>query len=282
MESQESREENRTPPYTVQQYRDLFLDYYTFLTKLHISPSQLKIPPPEGWNFPREFIGDKLTDLAYETMCHLPYLSPHNLPVDYKSELIDWTVALKSEFNDIIDYTRSNTEFWGEENELDENHFLPISVGHESGGVTLLLCPLNGGLYQDIVRMDGPHFMNIEQRFGEYKEMFKNLDMIPFPGKTLLDVCGKRYKPCRSRGPITEEEVLAQDPKEWIPTVLDTRYLKQVYRGYGWPLEFRREECFEYVEGLLKKMEERERGGWEDDRTEYGVMDLDNIGGSEA
>ncbi|KAK3991437.1 hypothetical protein QBC44DRAFT_392921 [Cladorrhinum sp. PSN332] len=263
-EYDEEEEEEDDPPYTAQELGAIFIDFYKFLATLHYDRENLKIPPPEGWKLPRDMVGERVTDFAFEVMRHLPYFKPSNCPIDYKSELIDYTSVDPNDLLDTWSYMKDDTEFWGHEDVLDPSHVFPIALGYESNGVNLFLCPLEGCLYIEYIRSNGPLVMNVEERFAEYKERYRNLELIPFPGKVALDleIKGRLDEFTEAKEKIAEEDVLAQE--EEFPTVLDVQYLKQIYREYGWPLAFRREECFERVETLLESIAEKGRGGWED------------------
>jgi hypothetical protein len=59
---------------------------------------------------------------------------------------------------------------------------------------------------------------------------------------------------------IAEDEVITQE-EAW-GTVLDIQYIGQLYRGFGWPHAFRRDEAFDGVDQLMDKLPEH-RYEWE-------------------
>ncbi|EGP88761.1 uncharacterized protein MYCGRDRAFT_91624 [Zymoseptoria tritici IPO323] len=62
-------------------------------------------------------------------------------------------------------------------------------------------------------------------------------------------------------GPITEKEVRAQE-EDW-GTELDELFVKQMWRQYGWPEAFRREEAVEAMEAFMAFHTKR-RYGWQE------------------
>lgn len=61
---------------------------------------------------------------------------------------------------------------------------------------------------------------------------------------------------------ISEHEVRAQT-EEWYPgTNLDWQFVRQIYRQYGWPDNFRRDDAVNFLETLMEQDLDR-RLEWE-------------------
>lgn len=83
--------------------------FYTFLTKMYLPSSLLRIPPPEGWSSitPEKYAWLKKTPTVIDLMRHLPYISredndghkiyPETAVVDYEGEQVRSTMRFAEE-----------------------------------------------------------------------------------------------------------------------------------------------------------------------------------------
>lgn len=63
-------------PYTSEDYRRIFTEFYQYLVDLYISPDALQLPPSEGWpDFPSDIWGNLRTEKTLEVLRHMPILS---------------------------------------------------------------------------------------------------------------------------------------------------------------------------------------------------------------
>ncbi|KAF4971279.1 hypothetical protein FSARC_1849 [Fusarium sarcochroum] len=240
----------REPAYTTQEIAAIVLDFYKFLTTLHYDPAHLKIPPPEGWPTltPEVYSGFNKSEYVYDLLRHLPYFdrSAGSVGFHYKSALIDFTTYTpenfveENEFEDIM-------EFSSVEGLANPKHFFRISEGHESGGREMWLNAKDGEITEDIIRMDQCDPEDIQEYFEGFKEQYRKLELLPGPGMVTQET--DRVPECDDR--ITEEQVLSQED-DWR-TDLDIQFMRQLYRDFGWPENFRREECWEEVYRLSGK-----------------------------
>lgn len=135
--------------------------------------------------------------------------------------------------------------------EADSKHILQIAAGWESGGNELFLSTRTGEMVTPLTGY-GNNADDVREYVDRTKRHFETLQMIPYSegfnnlAAGLVDI----------HEHITEEEILNAEG-DW-ETDLAKRYLRQVYREHGWPKEFRREEAFSVVDGLLEKLKERE------------------------
>lgn len=246
------------PTYTAEEISDVLLDFYQFLTTLHYDAADLKIPPPEGWpSLTQELCGSSLSEYALNVMRHIPYFAqnPDDPHVHYKSRFIDYTQCTKADFESLFDY-RDGDEFWTFEGFIDNQNVFALSEGYESGGRYLYLNARYGEINEDVVRMNLISAVDMKEYLGNMKEAYRTLKLIPCRQRIPLEV----WDIPESTREITKEEVISQTDV-WM-TNLDVQYIRQVYRHYGWPDHFQREEAFKEVDEVMDLMEEK-RGAWE-------------------
>lgn len=251
-------------PYDIQELAAIFTDFYEFLATLHYDPADLKLPPPQGWDaaiFPKSLVDSKSEDVV-ELMKHLPYFKENqkSTHIHYKSKLIDYTdseghghAEMYDEFLD-EDFCRWLEEDHGETNY--RRHLLVISGGYESGGRTFILDVRRGEIIEDIVRCTTCGPVDVKEFFDDLKNKFQSLELIPCPGRETQSAAAEPAKAAA----IFEEEVRAQT-EEW-GTDLDLQFVRQVYRQYGWPHDFRRTEAVGFIEEFMAQDKER-REEWE-------------------
>ena len=245
-------------PYSVEEFVAIFTEFYQFLAKLHYDPANLKFPPPGGWpQLPPEHVGTWKEDFALDVIRHLPYFawgSPAT-QLDYKSHLVDYSYGPR--FFDGVD--------WRDEDMDDEEPFntgmcFVIAEGHESGGQQWVLDVEHGVITVDSLRCDTNGPFDLREFFEGIMDKYRKLELISSPGRVTLD--GSRVAERAER--IKEEEVMAE--KRWFRDAdVDLQFLKQVYRDHGWPDSFRREECREYIDDFMMKLEKTRGESWEAD-----------------
>lgn len=261
------------PRYPASHYAALFLDFYTFLTTLHYSPSDLKVPPPGGWpNLTREAVGPHFkSDFTLDVLRHMPYMAQDTAAhFEYKCRLVDYTTWGPADF--VPDagglFDGENVYYDPEEGPVRDT-VVCIAQGWESGGIDLMLDVQRGEIVEEMIRYQ----RNGEFEVGEYleglKERYRTLKMIPCCGRLTMSA-GFAPEREEGEGEITEVEFARQEERlrkeaeekgwpswDWTrPTHLDVQYLRQIYRRCGWPDAFRREEAEKAVEELMAREEE--------------------------
>ncbi|GIZ49129.1 hypothetical protein CKM354_001216600 [Cercospora kikuchii] len=228
-------------PYTPEGLVWFFTDFYEFLATLHYDPADLKYPPPEGWDksmLPNTIM-EKKSEGVVEFMRQLPYFRQR---ADGKSTHI-----------------MNGSEIWCTlTGPVDHSNLLVFAAGWESFGRTFIIDVLHGEITEEIVRCDTVSFVEVEPFFEDLKEKYRSLQLIPCPGRITCEAHGI---PERSEE-IAEVEVLAQKDVWFGGSDLDWQYVRQVYRQFGWPDEFRRDEAFAFLEGFMERNGHRP-GDWE-------------------
>ncbi|KAL1593714.1 hypothetical protein SLS60_010446 [Paraconiothyrium brasiliense] len=262
-DEEEEEEEEYEPPYTVEELAKLFLDFYKFLATLHYDPSDLKIPPPEGWaieSLPAAILKRKSTRVV-ELMRRLPYFreGKTSTHVHYKSKLVDYSdpaqhyyAGMRDDlFFDLNDKLES---FDGET--VDPAESIVFAWGYESGGHYFALDALHGEVTVDVVRMNllGPE--DVKEFFENLKKEYRDLKLVPCPGRETIEAEGVDER----EGPIEQSEVMAQT-QAW-GTNLDWQFVRQIYREHGWVYAFRRVEAIRAIEKFMA-LKSEERGEWE-------------------
>jgi hypothetical protein len=260
--SDEEENFEEEPPYSAQELGAIFLNFYKFLATLHYDPSDLKIPPSQGWSvekLPQNVIKNK-SDVMGEVMRHLPYFSK---PKSNKTPQLDWKCTLLSyidpdehenaEYREDFTLGEMNADFMSDQGPVDQANLLVIAWGYESGGINLILDVVHGQITQDIIGVDVESPEDVQEYFDKKKTAFRAMKLIGCPGREtwLSDHVGPSDAPIRQdrSEPITEEEVRAQS-KKW-GTDLDREYVKQVWKQHGWPDAFRREEAVKSIESFM-------------------------------
>lgn len=241
------------PPYSGQELAAILIDFYKFLATLHYDPADLKMPPPEGWDtavLPPAIVSSKSEDVVALVKI-MPYFKENerSTHVHYKSKLIDYTDPeqhdLANSYDEVLQDTLDDSQ--DDDKPSDYSRLLTIAGGYESGGTTLILDVFNGEITEDIVRMTtcGPE--DASRFFGALKEKLRSLQLIPCPGR---EIGGLRV-PELDRV-IVEDEIRAQT-EEW-GTDLDWQFVRQVYRHYGWPDNFRSQEAFRFIDDFMAQI----------------------------
>ncbi|KAJ4110263.1 hypothetical protein NW768_012023 [Fusarium equiseti] len=255
--------------YTTKDIADALLDFYKFLTTLHYDAKHLKPPPPEGWPGLDPLL-DHLgrSDYVRDVMKRIPYFDNDSKSnIHYKSRLVDYPTLPEDCFENVMDWRLgwddANNQVWSNRRDtiVDFSDFFPIALGHETWGRHIWLNARDGEIMEEANRMHDCEPVDLREYLDGLKQAYINLDLIPCRGRFTFEVVndvgelpeGKR---------ITEEEVISQD-EEW-ETELDIKYIRQLYRDFGWPNAFRQDEAFDAVDELMDKIKDR-RGEWEAD-----------------
>lgn len=144
-------------------------------------------------------------------------------------------------------------EWWSKEGIVDAGWMVPLVEGYESGGREYFLNVLDGEVYEMILMRVDPGPKRLKVWIEEMQEDYRDLRLIPCPGRVTMD-CTDVPERQDEDGRITEEQI-RQQTEDW-PTELDVQYVRQVYRDYGWPHAFRKDEAFAYMSQLLVSLEE--------------------------
>jgi hypothetical protein len=262
-ESDSETSSSDSPVYTPQELSEIFLDFYNFLCTLHYDVADLKIPPPEGWpTLTPAYCANFKTDYAIEVLRHLPYFDSKSA-IHYKSALIDYSTLSHNFFASYEAEDREGAvDFESTEGEVDPCHVFFIAWGHESGGRDLLLNVKHGEIIEEMIRCSHIGSYDVKEYFDIMKEAYRSLKLIPCLGRITIEA----EKVQERVEKISEEEIW--DEEEGWGTDLDVQYLRQIYREYGWPDAFKKEEAKTAVDELMKSIEDS-RGGWESEFCEW-------------
>lgn len=115
----------------------------------------------------------------------------------------------------------------------------------------------HGLITEDMVRATQLNPEDIKDWFKKLEE-YRSLKLIPSKDRQSFEADNVPER-AAGLGLISEEEVHAQ-VEDW-GTDLDIQYLRQLYRQYGWPDAFRREDAEKAVDELLVSIREQ-RGDW--------------------
>lgn len=252
--------------YWPQELGAIVLDFYRFLTTLHYNPKNLKVPPPEGWSFSPEFHSELgKSDLVIQTLRHLPYFAiddeERSAHVHYKCWLIDFTAYPPDRLEKLRYRDDQGFQTCDGENDADPADVVCIADGGESFGRQLFLNVRDGSITEDMVRADTLDPVDVQDFFDNLKKAYRSLQLIPCPGRITIEA-GENEDADQDGEHVTQDEVLAQTTG-WWETDLDIRYIRQLYRQYGWPDNFQRKAATQAVEELMKVVLERRDCEWE-------------------
>ncbi|KAK3319870.1 hypothetical protein B0T19DRAFT_445658 [Cercophora scortea] len=261
-----STDPNSNPRYTPEELTAIVLDFYTF-TKLHFKPSDLKLPPPGGWpNLTRENVGPNFkSDYTLSVLRQLPCLNKEGL-IEYNCQVQDYSTRTRESFEpDEYGHLHGEDLYTDDDGNPDapvHDHIVSFAPGYSSGGIELMLNVHAGTIGAVMIRYSDIGEEDIQRYFDSVKKKFRKLRLLPCMGKQTLDA---EKVPERSRGIRLEavrNQIRADDR---IFTHLDLQYIRQVYRDYGWPRAFRREEFEANIDRVLVEMG-AEPDWWEDTR----------------
>ena len=253
----------RVPAYTVQELVAVILDFYQFLTTLHFNPEDLKVAPPEGWPSltPELLSGLDKSDKVIEFMRHVPYFKQRDWPVGfhYKSQLCDIPEYTKRDIEEEMSWGEDYDFDW-EDAEPDQKHYIRLADGMESGAHRLWLNVKDGMIVDYELKGDSEDPVDIQVYFNRLKDQYRRLVLVPGP-PGVITADWEEIDEVEDNEVITEEQFLAQD--EDISRYENVPFVRKLYRNFGWPDAFRRDDCWAEVERLQGAMEEMEEDIWE-------------------
>ncbi|KAH6964795.1 hypothetical protein EDB82DRAFT_511012 [Fusarium venenatum] len=134
---------------------------------------------------------------------------------------------------------RVDNELWSKRRDtiIDLHDVSPLALDHETGGIHLWLNVGDGEITDEENKFQQSDPMDIKEYFNGLKEAYRNLALIPCPGRVTIEVLHPVDELPEGKT-ITEGEVIAQ--KQWWPTDLDIQYIRQLYREFGWPNAFKK------------------------------------------
>ncbi|KAI8677679.1 hypothetical protein NCS55_00485300 [Fusarium keratoplasticum] len=244
------------PAYSPQELADIFLSFYNFLKTVHFQDVNLKLPPPGGWPDLVLPSTSQKSDRVYEVMRRLPYFddAPEAL-LHYNSRLYDYTrmplARVDEAFGFMDESLRDSNSSVRREMEIDVFDTFPFSDGFERGGKVMYLNVWDGEITQESLLMDLGEPDDARSYFDGLREDFERLRLIPCYNRSMIEA--KRVP--EHSGTITEEQIAAQS-EEW-GTDLDVQYIRQLYRGFGWPHAFRKDEAIGAVDQLMEKIKDK-------------------------
>ncbi|MFY1674384.1 hypothetical protein ACN27G_31285 [Plantactinospora sp. WMMB334] len=249
-----SDEENR-PIYSASETAAIVLDFLTFLTTLHRDPDDLVMPPPGGWpSYTPENCAGFKSDFTVEVLRNLPYLGSRTSDhgdssghIHYKSHLLDYSTFDSARFAE-------QEYLWSGDEDSVPDHIFVFAEGYESGGRTLFLNLREGTVVEEELRCDSFE-QDLREYFEDLKDKYRRLELIPCPGREMIEVRALDVVPEEQGVELSEEEVLAQTDPYWGYSTLDVQYARQLYRAFGWPDNFRRDEAFREIRKLIEKRE---------------------------
>ncbi|RGP63625.1 translation machinery-associated 64 [Fusarium longipes] len=244
---------SREPAYTTQELVAIILDFYTFLTTLHFDAGALKTAPPEGWqNLTPEALAilDK-SDYVIDLVRHIPYFKQSFWAIGflYKSQLCDIPEYTLKDFKEEMMWA-GYPEFESTRGEeVDLRHCIRLAEGMESGGRQVWLNTKDGEIIDCDVKGDNDDPVDIQVYFNRLKEKYRTLELFPGPPSIIT----QDYEEIpEDEDVITEEEFLEQG--EELSSFENVAFARKLYRSFGWPDAFRREECWAEVGRLQDLM----------------------------
>lgn len=248
----------RSPEATPQEIGAKLLEFYRFLTTLHYKPEDLKVPPPEGWpSISPEACGHFRSDYAIEVLRHLPYLTG-DTQLHYKSKVLDYTAFSPQDFAR-RHQDDDEEEWWSTEGIVPAGDMVCLAAGYEDHGREFFLNVVECEVSEVLLRASDVGPVGLDQWISTMKESYRNLVLVPCPGRVTLDCYHTRMRGEREPR-ITEEEFRAQT-EDW-GTETDIHFVRQVYRDCGWPNAFRRDEAMTYLQPLLESIADENDDRW--------------------
>ncbi|OBS25789.1 hypothetical protein FPOA_06325 [Fusarium poae] len=251
----------REPAYTTQELVAIILDFYNFLTTLHFDAANLKTAPPEGWPILTPEVLSILDKSEYvlDLIRHIPYFKQSFWSIGflYKSQLCDIPEYTLKNFEEEMWWTE-DYEFVSTRGEADGRHFIRLAEGRESGGRMIWLNAKDGEIVDYSIRGDAEDPVDIQVYFNSLKERYRKLELFPGPPSIVTQEY-EEMPECDET--ITEEEFLEQGPE--ISIVENVDFGRKLYRKFGWPDAFQRDECWKEVERLQDEMNDMDDSIWE-------------------
>lgn len=251
----------REPVYTTQELVNIILDFYNFLTTLHFDAANLKTAPPEGWqNLTPEALSilDK-SEYVLDLIRHIPYFKQSFWSIGflYKSQLCDIPEYSLKDFEEEM-WWAEDYEFVSTRGEEDGRHFIRLAEGRESGGRMVWLNAKDGEIIDCDIRGDPEDPVDIQVYFNSLKERYRKLKLFPGPPSIVT----QEYEEVpEDDDTITEQEFLEQGPE--ISVYENANFARKLYRRFGWPDTFQRDECWKEVGRLQDEMNDMDDSIWE-------------------
>ncbi|KAJ4124259.1 hypothetical protein NW768_009618 [Fusarium equiseti] len=262
-EGSEAGSEVARPTYTAHELVAIILDFYQFLTTLHFDPEDLKVAPPEGWPSltPELLSGLDKSDKVIEFMRHIPYFKQRDWPVGfhYKSQLCDIPEYTEKDIEEEMSWAE-DYDFGWDDAEPDQKHYIRLADGMESGAHLLWLNVKDGMIIDYELKGDSEDPVDVQVYFNRLKDQYRRLVLVPGP-PGIITADWEEIDEVEDEEVLTEEQFPAQG--EDIDRYENVAFARKLYRSFGWPDAFRREECWEKVDKLQDAMEEMEENIWE-------------------
>ncbi|EXK82071.1 hypothetical protein FOQG_13587 [Fusarium oxysporum f. sp. raphani 54005] len=241
----------------------ILLDFYLFLTTLHYDAQYLKLPPAEGWPGMESLLKSLgSSEMVGQVMKRIPYFDNDcKAFIHYKSRPVDYPTLPKDCFERVMwGRVSGSDEIYSERRQItiDMRDVFPLATGREAWGKYIWLNVRDGEITVEERLMHDLPQVDLKVFFDGLKQDYITLKLIPCRGRITIEADKIKERPGGEI--ITEEEVIAQE-EAW-GTALDIQYIRQLYRGFGWPLAFRRDEAFDAVDQLMDKLAEH-RDEWE-------------------
>lgn len=264
-----SDDEIEEPPFSPRQLGDIVLSYYRFLTTLTFNPKHLHVPPESGWpELTDDYCAHFKSPYALETLRHLPFWASdenyleHLQVHEYKGLFVNY-LALQTEGFAEFDtkifptYEGFRTDGQDMQDRPDRTDCILLAIHHSTLGVGIVLDTKRGIIYEDAIDVTSH---DVEEYFQQLRHKFNSLQLIP--GCVLGDETFDGHFVDETTKHITEQDVLSQQGEMW-GTILDRQFVRQIYRQYGWPHQFRKEEASATLEKVIRRVETERKGtGW--------------------
>ncbi|KAF4996325.1 hypothetical protein FGRMN_4576 [Fusarium graminum] len=213
----------------------ILLDFYLFLTTLHYDAQYLKLPPADGWPSMEPLLKSLgSSDIVGQVMKRIPYFDHHCKDfIHYKSRLVDYPTLPENCFEEVMCGRDSGSDdIYSERREImiDMRDISPLATGRETWGKCIWLNVRDGEITVEDLKMQDSPQVDLKVFFHKLKQNYVALKLIPCHGRITIEADGIEERP--SGEFITE----------------------QLYRGFGWPLAFERNEAFDAVNQLMDKL----------------------------
>ncbi|KAL4724364.1 hypothetical protein ACLX1H_008978 [Fusarium chlamydosporum] len=249
--------------YSPAEIAKILLDFYLFLTTLHYDAEYLKLPPAEGWPGLEPLLKSlRSSEMVGQVMKRIPYFDNDcKAFIHYKSRLVDYPTLPQDCFERVMwGRVSGSDKIYSERRQIiiDMRDVFPLATGRETWGKFIWLNVRDGEITVEERLMHDLPQVDLKVFFDRLKQDYINLKLIPCHGRITIEAENVIERP--GGDIITEEEVIAQE-EEW-GTALDIQYIRQLYRGFGWPVAFKRDEAFDAVDQLMERLAEH-RDEWE-------------------
>ncbi|KAH6694056.1 hypothetical protein F5X68DRAFT_200163 [Plectosphaerella plurivora] len=251
-------------------------EYYEILQRLKFDDDSIDYPPPGGWPniTPEIFAPYGKTDFALSVLRHLPYTRGGTdwNSLGYKTDGCDFSTCATS--SDVEGHVRwvDWHEAWLEENRLEDEggadisaikHVVTLAMGHESGGIILLLDTFAGLIFEDEVRGDRRSVLSPREFCDMSRNRLERLEMVFRDHEENFELDYKeieKYQGDHGKLHTMQGYDRAQTDADWEPVPeddddeLDWHWIAHLYRKFGWPgKDYRREECKQAIEDFTTR-----------------------------